>query len=491
MPTAADLDRLRALVERLSPLATARPGEPVGSEGWNTVVGALIELTRAVLGEERGEAVPPHSHIDQVKSSWLDPGLRAIIEKGGLSEPGAATTVLKLEQSVRRLDDRLRAVDGGLGSIRDRMSEFATRDLVREADVTRLNRGLDSVALAPEAVRDLRRSLDAIAPDVKAAVAAAERLTVNGEPVDLADWNGRIATLEGLRDGLIGAEGEPLTATVLEKRLTELRNTLVTEDELDEAFASRPIVVPDERVDALADTLRVDLRSDISADLVSLETRLRGETNARFSDVETLVARRVAEATPALEQRIRAQVRTEMQAADAALRDELLIETDRRRSADINGLDQRTGERFEAVQSSQETVVRGQLDRLLPARLQGLETRIGDALARIGGTEGKLLTIERALADTDRRLADETRSVRQQVGSVRDALRQGIAGLKVQVDQDQRALEARMVATTTTRIDERTNALAKTLRTEFRGASTGRVVGGDVLVPVRPIRGPQ
>ena len=88
MPTVAQLDRLKALVDRLTPLTQIQRGELIRAQDWNDVVGMLLEVARAVLAEDAAEqTVPPHEHPDQVKSSWLDPSLRAIMERGPLSDP--------------------------------------------------------------------------------------------------------------------------------------------------------------------------------------------------------------------------------------------------------------------------------------------------------------------------------------------------------------------------------------------------------------------
>ena len=82
MPTVADLERLDALVKRLVPLADVQRGELIQAQQWNLVVGALIEVARAVLAEEREGHVAAHGHPDQVTPGWLDPRLRTLVERG-------------------------------------------------------------------------------------------------------------------------------------------------------------------------------------------------------------------------------------------------------------------------------------------------------------------------------------------------------------------------------------------------------------------------
>lgn len=87
----------------------------------------------------------------------------------------------------------------------------------------------------------LRRQLESVSNDVKRAVSAADRLTVNGELVDIGGLVTKVAAVEKLRDALTLPPGEILTANRLEQRLTELTNTLVTERELDDALRNRRV----------------------------------------------------------------------------------------------------------------------------------------------------------------------------------------------------------------------------------------------------------
>ena len=74
MPTVAQLDRLKALVDRLTPLTQIQRGELIRAQDWNDVVGTLLEVARAVLADEvTPQTVPPHEHPDQVKTSLARP----------------------------------------------------------------------------------------------------------------------------------------------------------------------------------------------------------------------------------------------------------------------------------------------------------------------------------------------------------------------------------------------------------------------------------
>ena len=152
MPTVADLERLRALNERLTPLANATQGELIRAEDWNTLVGAVSEIARVVLAEDREAAPAAHEHPDQVTSGWLDPRLRALIERGPLSDPAAEARLQALEQRVERLQARVEALFGSVGEVRDRVTDVATKDLIRQSEVV-------NVRLVVEGLGDSRESV--------------------------------------------------------------------------------------------------------------------------------------------------------------------------------------------------------------------------------------------------------------------------------------------------------------------------------------------
>src|SRR5688572_17289208 len=106
MPTVADLQRLDALVTRLTPLAQVAHGELIRAQAWNDLVGTVIELARAVLADSEEEVVPAHDHQEQVALSRLSPALRTLIERGPLSDPGSVARVADLERKLGQAHTR-------------------------------------------------------------------------------------------------------------------------------------------------------------------------------------------------------------------------------------------------------------------------------------------------------------------------------------------------------------------------------------------------
>ena len=107
MATVAELDRLKALVDRLLPLSSRGRGEVIAAEDWNTVVGALLEVARAVVESGVGDAVPAHTHPDQVQLGWLEPSVRSLLERGPLDDPNAVARVNAIERSATLASQRL------------------------------------------------------------------------------------------------------------------------------------------------------------------------------------------------------------------------------------------------------------------------------------------------------------------------------------------------------------------------------------------------
>src|SRR2546422_3535703 len=115
MPSVAELDRLSALVNQLIALQK-QPGDLIQAQDWNTVVGALIEVTRAALEDGPAATVPPHEHPDQVAPGWLTPALRSVLERGPLADPAADARISQIQS---RLDALAARIEGGSSDIND------------------------------------------------------------------------------------------------------------------------------------------------------------------------------------------------------------------------------------------------------------------------------------------------------------------------------------------------------------------------------------
>src|SRR6185436_5159146 len=110
------LERIKALAERLTPLADKQRGMRIEAEQWNTMVEVLrgiLDIDRTqenvVTNVIREECAPKdHQHVGQAGLDWLDAETRArLTGAGGALSRSALDDVNKkiegLTQEVRRL----------------------------------------------------------------------------------------------------------------------------------------------------------------------------------------------------------------------------------------------------------------------------------------------------------------------------------------------------------------------------------------------------
>lgn len=422
MPTVADLERLRALTDRLSPIAQRGQGELIRAQEWNTLIGAVIEIARVVLAEDRQASPAPHEHPDQVSDGWLEPKLRTLIERGPLSDPAAITRLQGLEQRVERLASRVEEIAGHIGNVRDRVTEVASRDLIRQADITNVRRVVEGLDDSRESVRELRESLRSIQKDVTTAVTIGQRFIVDGEPVDAQDLLKRLNGLEEFRERLRAPDGELFDAKGFENRLTELTNTLVTQQQLDVALSTVRRRVSPEELAALENNLRTNLTEQVNSSLTNLGNELRATTEARFAEVDGLVSRAVSDALPNLTTSLLNTIRPEMNAAvengirqSQARFDRQLSDLSASLSADYT-------QKISDVQRSVEVAVRTEFANQLPAVIAPIQTRV-DALVRlVEPMAGRLDTAEVTIAKTNTRIEEVRRELLERNAGVRSEL---------------------------------------------------------------------
>lgn len=300
MATVSDLDRLKALLELLEPLSKAKPGQPVTAEAWNTMVSVLSELTRNILTHEQDSSVPPHTHEEQVALSWLNSRLRTLVENGPLSDPAAVRRVLLLERKVDEVGGRADEAHRNIGEVRTRLSEVATRDLVREATLTKVGLKVQTLKDGRDDVLALRKTLDTIRTDVKTAVEVAEKFKTGGEIADFDKIDKRLQNLEVLRERLTTPKGDLLDAMELEKRLTELNNSFVTKEDLSEVLEGKlpETAIPD--LSRIKEELYDSVVSAVKEDQEKMGARLKRELLAAIPDVDAAVEKGVREKAAAL-----------------------------------------------------------------------------------------------------------------------------------------------------------------------------------------------
>ncbi len=390
MATVPEIERLGALIEKLIPRSGLRPGDLILAQDWNEIVGVLIEVTRTFIAQERETAVPPHEHPDQVGVGWLDPRLRALVERGTGAEPETEGKLNGLDRRISRLDGRLEALASDVGGVRDRVSEVATRDLTRQADVTAVRRVVEGLSDARDDVLAMRETLKSIQADVKTAVDVSSRLVVNGQPVDMAAIDGRIKSVEELRDRLRSPTGELLDARALEIRLTEFTNRMITQQQLDEALKSRPTQVAPGQLAEIEDRVKSGVVAEIGTRVDQLGGHIRGEVEQRFAAVDAQVSRGIADATPGLRASVLDAVRPEIATATVKAVADARIATEERVSETDAALRQELTRRFTEAAQTLAAAVRTEFDRQLPGQLETLRKDIASLADKVGPLGGKI-----------------------------------------------------------------------------------------------------
>lgn len=402
MPTVEELERLGALLARLAPLGDKQRGELIEAADWNALTGAVIEVARVVLAEDRGDAVAAHTHPDQVGVGWLDSSLRTLVQRGPLADPAAVARLAATERQLARLGTRFGDLADRVGEVRTRVTDVATKDLLRSTELERVARRVDGVGDARDDVRDLRETLRVLDVDVRRAVEVGQQLDVDGRPFDAHDVVSRLRSVEALREAWTAADGTLVDAPELERRLAEVRASTVTRDVLDTAIDGIVVALDPEDRTALLDAARVSARDEVTGSVEALTQDLRRDLDGRIADVQRRLTGEIEEHTSVLAVQVLEQA------------------SDRAAQVADGRVDQLAGE-LRAHVVAQVDELRGSLDESLTSfegSLRGLVAEhVGDQVA---GTVAQLETSLAALQDQIGRLdgrVTETGSAVGQLGN--------------------------------------------------------------------------
>jgi len=493
MATVEELDRLRAIVTRLGPLASAQAGELIRAEDWNDAIGALQEVARALV-EDREAPVPPHEHPDQVAIGWLDPRLRQLVESGPVGDPAALARVGALERADEGLRAALDAIRAELDDVRTRSRDIATRDLDRQAAVNVVRRKLEGVADAREDVAAVRSSLAAVHDRVTRAVELAEKLQDGGEPVDLGALSGRVAELAKLREGLTLPSGEVLDAPALERKLAELRNELVTQDELDEALEDRTPELPPEREQAL----KADLTEALKADFAERDDAVRDQVaklvDDRLAAVDEKVAKAVADARPGIVDSVLTVTRQELDARAAVILTTAGDDADARVKAGTSVLREQLLDELAGLRKELPATIAAELDAQLPARLAPLTQDLAALRGELDGVTAELKSTMESLSGALARIDELDRSTAERFDRLSEQLKLGLSRTESRLNERITALDARVTkvegrtevldTSLDPRINELLDARDEQLRTELSGLASDQVAGLEDRLPV-------
>lgn len=446
MSNVAEIERIAALVERLLPLRDRRPGELIEADDWNVVVKALLEVARAVVTEAE-TAVAPHSHADQVTAAWLDPVLRARLEKGPLTDPGSVARVAKLERTIHALRANIDGVAGDLTGVRAAANRLEAADLARESNLTRVTRKVDGLDDARDAVTDVRSTLAVLQTDLDRVSTLARDLEVDGDTISISSLVDRLGALEGLRTRLTGPDGEELNATTFALRLAELENTLVTEEELDEALGNvRDDSISDELRERLVADARTAAREQADASNTELEGRLTTDINARLAAAESAAtaaaATRAEEIGGQLADQLRAELTADISAGDDAVRgtiDEALSSLTTTIRTEVDG-------QLGLLRGDLEANISDGLGNLREELRATIDESITSLTSRVDPLAGQIAAAEKASATASARAEELARELARTRTTLTDLVEERVAAARAASRADAFAADSKVTS---------------------------------------------
>lgn len=482
----ADPERLQAVVSRLSPLSNAATGDLIRAQDWNALVAAVVDLARAVLAE--GPAtVPPHDHVGQVKSSWLDPRLATTLERGTFADPEAASRLGGAERAVTAVDGRLTSLTGEITQLRMRLNEALSRDLERQSQVSALGLRVSTVKDSTEDVQALRSTLTSVQDALGRALTVAQQLTVNGAPVDIGKMGQRIGELETFREGLRSADGALVDAARLRADLQAATATLVSKDQLASALEARATALTPAQLATISSSVSATLRSEFTVQFTQLGDALRAETTQRLTSVNDLVAGAVADSVPSVRDAVLVKLRPEIatavskSAADQQARtDQGLADTTRALRAEFDG--KLTTTRADLTSSLTAEVGRQVSSGLAP--VLGSLADLGTKLSANAASIADLNTRSVATADALTKLSTSVTTVGQRVDAVAAADASARTALEASLRTEFTAADTRISSGFDSRLtaldstmNQRLADTATSLRTELRRTSVTTTTG--------------
>ena len=292
MSSAADLDRVTNLVSRVQRLGNVQPGDLIHAQSWNDLVGVVMEIAQTLL-TPRDESVPPHEHPDQVKVTWLDPSLRNLLERGALSAGEGPRTLLDLDRRVTELRSDVDGLKKSVAAIQTRLLDLNTRDLTRDSTFTELSRSVSAILSRGDSTADLRKTLADMQVNVNRAIEVGTKLRVGDDLPDMNQLDQRIRAIEDLRQKLTTVSGEILDAHAIENRITQVRNDVVTQKQLDEALRQRSTKIPPEELKFIRDSVTDVVRGDLNASVGVVRKDILDQADAKLKGIDELVSTRV------------------------------------------------------------------------------------------------------------------------------------------------------------------------------------------------------
>ena len=412
MRTAAETDRLKSVIASLQTLGNAQRGDLITAQRWNELVSVVTSLAQIMLSAQENELVPPHEHPDQVKLSWLDPALRAMIEKG----PSDPIRLIDFDHRVRLLEGELTTVRTAATDARDRLAEISTRELVRDANISEVRRVVETIDKRKDAITELRNTFESIHSKVDTAIEASARFVIGGQPVDMEALDRRVKAVEDLRTSV------QTSVQGFETRITDLQKNTVTQAQLNEAIGKQTTEISPEQIAVVQTNVTTAIRNEFNASFETLGGEIGKQVDDKLATVDATIVQRIEDRLPtaigpALEgvkaqiTSTAAQLRGEAKTASdqaagavAALKQELNGTINNVQSA-LNGVKKNVDETLPRVTDLQTAVTNAQKDAT--SALQKTATQATEIQSVKARTEQVALQSNDALKKTEKALLDE------------------------------------------------------------------------------------
>jgi hypothetical protein len=422
MPTAQDLDTLRALLAQLQTVSSFQPGDLIRAADWNTLAGAVSQLAQTVLAAESAATVPPHQHLDQVDLTWFTQQVNDLIQRGPLADPAAQNRLTALEQTQGRLQSNLDTTTSTLSDLRSRVSDVATNDLVRQTAITNVQRTLSNVADPGPAIAAMRASLDSVQGSLATVQQAAASLVVNGEPMDIGALAGRLASLEQFRDGLKSANGQLLDGITLDQRFSQIQAAAVTQDQLTQAFKDHPPEIPADQVNELETRLGTTLHDQVNTQLQTFQTQVQSSLDTRFASVGDLVSSRINDAVPGLTQTLTTNLNASIAAAQKAATDAASASAQAAIAAREQAIRTDLGAQISSLNAGLISVINAQVTKQVGTSLQAVQGSLTSATHKLDALTATVAQQGTTLQDHATQLA----AVPQTLANLKNDLQQSV-----------------------------------------------------------------
>ncbi|EIV92712.1 hypothetical protein [Frankia sp. QA3] len=486
---------IAAVLDSLSTLGGRAPGSPLRADDWNALVAALGMVVRLSAAGDAGTPGPAAGAAGElppgsVSMEELAPDVRNLLRSGPFADPEQTIGRFSLDRRLSAVTERLDALEARLEALLASLHR-TENDVSRQGSDLRLvdQRVAGTTGLRAE-VGDLRTLLGNVRADVADVLVLRQQL--NG--LDLAQLRANVTELTAFRDAWRDGEGQVTAFAGFSRRLTEISDRAVTDDELRTILDSRfdtfvvdpgPIrttVTNDLRAEVLA--AKEEIRRGSAISVARALADLRGSLDAEVirvvgSQVAGLTAQLSDVAARAADERL-AATRDELRAQTAQLVDGRIARLGPRVAPqDLADLEARLDTRVDAARSA--GISRDEVGTLLTQARVDLGGRIDDVVAgvesnRRGQAElGATLRRERAdaAAAESRRLeglidAQARRERLERAGAIDAAAQRVTTDLGSRIDLAAQASRAERDSAVASAVEARTAAIRGELEARVR-----------------------